>query len=209
MNWNASVCVIKKTLKASEQNRADIVLQRKKWKRDQSALPFEHLFFVDESNAKTNMRRLYGRAVGGKRCKGFAPNDHWKSMTMLSSIKYDGTTQCMVVDGATDRYVFETYIKKVLCPALKAGDIVVMDNLAAHKTGNIKSYLEEKGAKVLYLPPYSPDLNPIENMWSKIKQFLKGIEEGPWECLERAIGWAFELVSAKDASGWFKHCGYR
>ena len=129
-------------------------------------------------------------------------------MTMISSIKYDGTTRCMVVDGATDRYVFEAYIKKVLCPALKAGDIVVMDNLPAHKTINIRRYIEEKGAMVLYLPSYSPDLNPIENMWSKVKQLLKGLEERTWGGLEKAIGWALDQISSRDASGWFKHCGY-
>lgn len=208
MNLSVKVYGIKKTLKASEQNRKDIAIQREKWKSEQKSLPLEHLVFVDESSAKTNMTRLYGRAVAGKRCYGFAPNGHWKSMTMLSSIKYDGTTHCMVVDGATDRYVFEAYIKKVLCPTLEAGDIVVMDNLPAHKVINIRHYIEEKGAQVIYLPPYSPDLNPIENMWSKIKQLLKSLEERSWDGLEKAIGWALDQISARDASGWFKHCGY-
>lgn len=154
------------------------------------------------------MTRLYGRAKKGERCYGYAPNGHWKSMTMVSSINYAGETQCMVVDGATDRYVFEAYIKKVLCPALKSGDIVVMDNLPAHKTNKIREYIEECGAKLAYLPPYSPDLNPIENMWSKIKQYLRGVEERSWSGLEDAIATALDQVSASDAFGWFKNCGY-
>lgn len=155
------------------------------------------------------MTRLYGRALKGQRCYGHAPNGHWKSMTILSSVNNEGESQCMVVDGATDRYVFEAYIQKVLCPALKSGDIVIMDNLPAHKTKNIRKYIEECGAKLLYLPPYSPDFNPIENMWSKIKQLLKGLEERTWSGLEKAIGWALDQVSASDALGWFKNCGYR
>lgn len=171
-------------------------------------LPAKRLIFVDESSAKTNMTRLYGRAPKGERCYGHVHNGHWKSMTMVSSIDYTGKTQCMVFDGATDRYAFEAYIEKVLCPALKPGDTVIMDNLPAHKGEKIKRYIEECGATLKYLPPYSPDFNPIENMWSKIKQLLKGREERTWAGLEDAIGWALDQVSAKDALGWFKNAGY-
>lgn len=155
------------------------------------------------------MARLYGRAVGGNRCHDNIPHGHWKSMTMISSIRIDGQTECMVFDGATTRVTFEEYITKFLCPTLRTGDIVIMDNLSAHKSIKVKEAIEACKASLCYLPPYSPDLNPIENMWSKIKQLLRGLKRRTWLELQNGIAWALSKISPDDAKGWFKHSGYR
>lgn len=154
------------------------------------------------------MTRLRGRSLGGQRCHGKAPYGKWRSMTMLSSMRNDGSTECMVFEGAINKRLFETYISEILCPKLKPGDIVIMDNLPAHKNPDVRRHIEKCEAKLYYLPPYSPDLNPIENMWSKVKQTLRGLEIREWEGLESGIAQALNQVSANDASGWFKHCGY-
>jgi transposase len=127
---------------------------------------------------------------------------------MLSSIRLDGSTECIVVDGAMDRAMFLEYIDQILCPTLRPNDIVIMDNLSAHKNPEVAMHIKKHGAELLYLPAYSPDLNPIENMWSKVKQLLRGMETRTYDALEKGIASALELVCASDAQGWFKHCGY-
>ena len=127
---------------------------------------------------------------------------------MLSSVRLDGSTECIIVDGAMDKAMFSEYIAQILCPALRPNDIVIMDNLSAHKGPKIAGYIKERGAELLYLPPYSPDLNPIENMWSKIKQLLRGMETRTYETLETGIAKALDSICASDAQGWFKNCGY-
>jgi transposase len=133
---------------------------------------------------------------------------HWKTLTMLSSIRLYGSTECIVFDGATDRAMFLKYIAQILCPTLRPNDIVIMDNLSAHKNSEVAEHIKKCGAELLYLPPYSPDLNPIENMWSKIKQLLRGMEGRTRDALEEGIACALDLVCASDAQGWFKNCGY-
>ncbi|MDL2271524.1 IS630 family transposase [Desulfovibrio sp. OttesenSCG-928-I05] len=166
----------KKTLKASEQEREDRAESRKNRAEFQKTVFAERLVFLDESSAKTNMARLRGRSYGGSRCHASAPCGHWKTLTMLSSIRLDGSTECIVIDGAMDKAMFEQYIVQVLCPALRPNDIVIMDNLSAHKNPEVAVHIKNCGAELLYLPVYSPDLNPIENMWSKVKQLLRGTE---------------------------------
>ena len=154
------------------------------------------------------MTRLRGRAFAGTRCHASAPCGHWKTLTMLSSIRLDGSTECIVTDGAMDGAMFLEYIRQILCPTLRPNDIVIMDNLSAHKNLKVAEYIKDCGAELLYLPPYSPDLNPIENMWSKIKQLLRGMEARTSEILENGIAKALDLVCSSDAQGWFKSCGY-
>lgn len=127
---------------------------------------------------------------------------------MLSSIRLGGSTECIVVDGATDKAMFSEYIAQMLCPSLRPNDIVIMDNLSAHKNPDVAKHIKKCGAELLYLPPYSPDLNPIENMWSKVKQLLRGMEMRTYNALEEGIASALNLVCASDAQGWFKNCGY-
>ena len=134
------------------------------------------MIFLDESGAKTNLTRLCGRAPKGERVHASAPYGHWHTTTMISSIRLDGSTACMAIEGATDTEVFQTYVREVLRPTLRAGDLVVMDNLAPHKSDPVLALIAAAGAEVLFLPAYSPDFNPIEKMWSKVKSCLRSAE---------------------------------
>ena len=154
------------------------------------------------------MTRLRGRSFRGQRVHASAPCGHWRTTTMISSIRLDGSTACMTIEGATDTEVFRTYVDAVLCPSLKAGDIVIMDNLNPHKSAPTLELITRLGAEVIFLPPYSPDLNPIEKMWSKLKADLRSAEARTPEELEHAIGAALEKVTPNDARGWFVSCGY-
>ena len=158
---------------------------------------------------KTNMTRLYGRAKCGLRMVDDAPGGHWHTTTMISSLRLGGSTTCMVVDGATDKDVFGTYVQHFLVPTLKAGDIVVLDNLSAHKHADAIAMIESVGAAVWFLPSYSPDLNPIEKMWSKVKQFLRSAKARTRDVLTKAIADALETVTTHDAQAWFNSCGYQ
>ena len=171
-------------------------------------MDLDRLVFVDESGAKTNMTRLYGRAKAGQRVVDNVPSGHWCTTTMISSVRLDGSTACMVVDGATNKDVFQAYVEHILLPTLKTGDIVVMDNLSAHKNQDIRDLIESVGAELWYLPAYSPDLNPIEKMWSKVKSILRTLKARTKEALIKAIATALDMVTASDAKGWFESCGY-
>jgi transposase len=149
------------------------------------------------------MTRLRGRAQCGRRLHAKAPCGRWQSTTMISSIRLDGSTASMTIAGAADCEVFRTYVEQVLCPELRKGDIVVMDNLAVHKSPTTLALIEAVGAEVRFLPAYSPDLNPIEKLWSKIKALLRAAEARTPETLDQAIGDALSKVTANDARGWF------
>jgi transposase len=136
------------------------------------------------------------------------PWGHWKTSTMISAVRLTGAFASAVFDCPTDSDVFRAYTEQVLTPMLRAGDVVVMDNLAPHKAAGIQEAIEAVGARVLYLPPYSPDFNPIENMWSKIKQGLRSLAPRSWETLCEAYGKALKNVSIDDCVGFFKNCGY-
>ena len=166
------------------------------------------LVFLDESGLKTNMTRLYGRAHKGERCVDSTPCDHWKTVTILSSVRLDGTTEALVFEGAVDRKMFDAYIQKILAPALRPGDIVVMDNLSTHKSKDACAAIALRQAEVLFLPAYSPDLNPIEKMWSKVKQIVRGIKLRTDAELMEATATALNAVNGQDAQGWFGSCGY-
>jgi len=168
----------------------------------------ERLVFIDESGAKTNMTRLYGRAKEGERAVDDAPSGHWCTTTMISSVRLDGSTACMVVDGATTKDIFKAYVEQILLPTLKAGDIVVLDNLSAHKNKEIRDFIESVGAEIWFLPPYSPDLNPIEKMWSKIKSILRRLKARTEEALINAVAKALDAITANDVKGGFEACGY-
>lgn len=155
------------------------------------------------------MTRLYGRVFGGQRLVDSAPHGHWCSTTILSSIRLDGSTAAMVIEGATDTSVFRAYVQRVLIPSLRPRDIIVLDNLTPHKDPEVLQMLAVAGVEVWHLPPYSPDFNPIENMWSKIKAYLRKAKARTAKALLRAIARALRTITAADAAGWFQHCGYR
>ena len=164
--------------------------------------------FIDESGAKTNMTRLYGRSFDGRRVVDATPQGHWCTTTMISALRVDGSTADLVLEGATDGDVFQTYVERILAPMLRPGDRVVLDNLTPHKRPAVRAVLEARHAQVWFLPPYSPDLNPIEKMWSKIKAYLRKVKARTKEALWQAIGAALKTVTASDALGWFESCGY-
>jgi transposase len=166
------------------------------------------LIFLDESGAKTNLSRLRGRAQRGERVHAAKPQGHWQTTTMISSIRVDGTTACMTLEGATDTEVFRAYVHQVLSPTLRAGDVVILDNLSPHKSDGTLELIKKRGAEVRFLPAYSPDLNPIELMWSKVKNSLRSAEARTASALTRAIAAALDSVTAQDARNWFAHCGY-
>ena len=199
---------IKKTLRASEQEREDVLKKREKWREFQQSVLPQKLVFLDETGAKTNMTRLYGRALNGERCFDHAPDGRWERTTILSAVRVSGETCSMVFDGALDGKMFDAYIEKFLLPTLRPGDLVIMDNLNVHKSLTAKNLVEEKGCKYIFLPEYSPDLNPIEKMWSKVKQVLKGIKARTRVELEKAIGKALDCITPEDAYSWFTSCGY-
>jgi transposase len=166
------------------------------------------LVFIDESSARTNMTRLRGRVRGGQRLHDHTPGSHWHTVTMLGSIRLDGVTSCLVIEGATDSDVFREYVRQVLSPTLRPGDIVICDNLAAHRDIETQKLIEARGAELRFLPAYSPDLNPIEMMWSKVKASLRQAKARTDPELLTAIAGALQSVSAADAQGFFRHAGY-
>jgi transposase len=199
----------KKSIRAAEQDRPDVIAQREAWRQNSCGLDPHRLVFLDESGAKTNMIRLYGRSFDGERVVDATPHGHWCTTTMISSLRLDGSTAAMVIEGPTDADVFCAYVERVLVPSLHPHDIVVMDRLAPHRMPRIVQWIEQAGAVVWLLPPYSPDFNPIEKMWSKIKQFLRSARPRTAQKLLAAIAAALEAVVAEDAQGWFGSCGYR
>jgi transposase len=154
------------------------------------------------------MTRLYGRVIGGKRLFDSTPYGHWCRTTVISAIRVDGTTISMSIEGSTDSEVFKAYISEMLCKALHAGDIVIMDNLTSHRVNGIEESIKTAKAELKYLPPYSPDLNPIEKMWSKIKAILRSLKARTEDGLFKALADALNSVTMSDAVGWFESSGY-
>lgn len=168
----------------------------------------KRLKFLDEAGSSIAMTRLYGRAAPGKRIFDSVPQNYGENVSMLATLTLSGITAPMTVNGAVDGEVFKVYVEEVLCPTLEIGDILVMDNLPAHKVKGIKELIEARGAQLIYLPPYSPDLNPIEKCWSKIKTALRAAKARTREALEAALKAALLTVTEEDAAGWFASCGY-
>jgi transposase len=154
------------------------------------------------------MTRLYGRAAHGKRVPESAPAGHWRTLTLLGALTLKGVKAFMTIESPTDGDVFLTYLEQVLGPQLQPGEIVILDNLSAHKVAGVRQIIEAHGAQLLYLPPYSPDFNPIEQAWSKIKQLLRTAKSRSLESLEAAITDALAAISSENAIAWFRHCGY-
>jgi transposase len=169
----------------------------------------EQLVFVDEMGANISLSPLYAWSRRGARALGSAPRNWGKNVTLLASITVeDGLGPCLAVEGSTTREVFEAYLERVLAPTLRPGQVVVMDNLSSHKGGKVKEIIEGRGCEVLYLPPYSPDLNPIEQVFSKVKGLMRKAEARTREALIEAMSWALSAVSVQDARGYFGRCGY-
>ena len=165
--------------------------------------------FVDECSTNTSLAPIYGWSRRGKRVRFEAPRNWGANVTLLSSMSLEGMGPSLAVEGATTKAVFEAYVERVLAPSLSPGEIVVMDNLSSHKGSRIRELIEGRGCELIYLPPYSPDLNPIEEAFAKIKALLRKAAARTREALLEAMGRALDTVSASDARGFFEHRGYR
>jgi transposase len=198
----------KKTAHASEQQREDVLAERQAWFEGQLDLDPRRLIFIDESGLNTRMARLRGRSKRCERCRAAVPHGHWKSTTFTAGLRLDGIVAPWLLDGAMDGEAFLVYLRKVLAPTLSAGDIVVMDNLPAHKVAGVRETIEETGATLRYLPPYSPDFNPIEMAFAKIKAFLRKLAARSIPDLWNAVARALDIFEPEEFQNLFAHAGY-
>lgn len=167
------------------------------------------LVFVDESGINTAMSRRYARATAGERALGRAPAGHWRQLTLLGGLSVEGLIACMSIEAATDTQVFLAFVREVLVPALRPGQVVLLDNLSAHKSEAVRALIEGAGCRLRYLPPYSPEMSPIEQTWSKLKTLMRSAAARTKEALEEALTAVIEEITAVDAQNWFQNCGYR
>jgi transposase len=198
----------KKARYAAERDSERVQQARAEFVEWSKTIASERLKIVDESGANLAMSRLYGRAPRGQRVSEAVPRNYGPNLTILGALTLSGLTAVMTVDSPTDREVFEAYVEQVLVPELHPGDIVVLDNLAAHKGDRVKQLIEAAGATLKPLPPYSPDFSPIEECWSKLKTILRSRAARTRQSLEQAITEAILAISNTDAIGWFRHCGF-
>jgi transposase len=182
---------------------------RSLWRTEVGRIDPERLVFVDEMGTHTSLAPVYAYAPVGERAFFEVPRNRGKNTTLLTSMTTEGMGPSMAVEGATTSRVFETYVERVLAPALRCGQVVVMDNLGAHRPKRIRELIEERGCELIYLPSYSPDFNPIEEALSKVKHLLRKIGARTKELLVEAMGCALAAVSTRDVWGFFAHCGYR
>jgi transposase len=189
---------------ASERNETD----RAAWHDLAPFLPVERLIFVDECGAHIALTPLYAWAPRGQRVYGSVPCNRGKNTTVIAGLSLEGMRAPFILEGAVTTLAFEAYVEQVLAPALKPGQVVVLDNLSAHTGERVRQLIEAKGCQVLRLPTYSPDLTPIEEAFSKLKTFLRRVGARTHEALAEAIGWGLETITPQDAVGWFTHCGY-
>src|SRR5215471_14017275 len=198
----------KKTLYAEEQRRADVVRARRRWMREQGLFDPARLVFIDETCTNTAMVRLRGRAPRGERLVGYAPHGHWKTITFVGGLRQRGMIAPFVLEGAINGPMFLAYVKQCLVPTLKRGDIVLMDHLPAHKVAGVAEAIEAAGATLIYLPKYSPDLNPIELAFSKLKAHLRKAAERTILRLLRRIRRVVTDFSPQECRKFFRHAGY-
>ncbi|HEX4621635.1 MAG TPA: IS630 family transposase [Myxococcaceae bacterium] len=193
---------------ADERDSERVRALREQFHRELEHLDANKTWVVDESGASCGMTRLRGRAPQGERVHGSVPGGHWKVQTIVGALRTDGMGASLTFEGATDGEAFLTFVKKILGPKLSAGDVVVLDNLSSHKVAGVSREVEKQGARLLYLPPYSPDFSPIEPAWSKLKQFLRSAAARTKEALEQAIANGLRTITSSDACGYFRKCGY-
>jgi transposase len=173
-----------------------------------SGLDVEHLVFIDETWAATNMTRRYGRSRRGRRLVSKVPHGHWKTTTFIGALRHGGLTAPTVIDGAVNGELFLAYVEQQLVPTLQPGDIVVMDNLSSHKLAGVRKAIERVDARVVYLPPYSPDFNPIEMVFAKLKDLIRRAAPRTIEALWNLLGSLLDAFSPDECRRYLRHCGY-
>jgi transposase len=198
----------KKVLRAAEQDRPDVAERRWLWRFWQAQLHPGQVVFLDETGAHTKMTRRRGRAGRGQRVIASVPHAHWKTTTFVGALRAGGFVAPTVIDGPMNGAAFRAYVEQQLAPTLRPGDVVIMDNLAAHKAAGVREAIEAVGARLEYLPPYSPDLNPIELAFAKLKTLLRAVGERSVEALEATIGASLARFTPQECCAYFRHCGY-
>jgi transposase len=198
------VAAEKKSLYAAERDTEINRQRRANYFEAIRAISPERLIFLNESGVSTQMTRGYGRCLAGARIAEARPEGNWKILTILGAMSVGGMIATMTIEAATDQEIFLAYLDHVLCPKLEPGDVVVMDNLSSHKVAGVRQRIEAAGAAVLYLPPYSPDLNPIEKAWSKLKQLLRSAKARSAEALHQAIEDLLPQITPDNAQAWFR-----
>jgi len=209
--WNfvhADGLSFKKTALASEQDRPDVARKRKRWKAHQGEIDIQRLVFIDETWTKTNMTPLRGWAARGKRLIGKAPFGHWNTMTFVAALRHDSIVAPWVIDGPINGEIFKTCVEQVLVPTLRPNDIVILDNLGSHKAPAIRRAIRAAGAKLFFLPAYPPDLNPIEQVFAKLKHLLRKAAERSKEAVWRRIGTLLECFTPQECKNYLRNSGY-
>ena len=199
---------LKKTVHGAEQNRWDVARRRYWWKKYQNRIDLSRLVCIDETWTKTNMAPIRGWGVKGERLRAFVPHGHWKTLTFIAALRHDAITAPCVFDGPINGISFLSYVEQFLVPTLKQGDIVVMDNLGSHKGAAVKAAIKAAGARLLFLPPYSPDLNPIEQVFAKLKHLLRKAKERTVEATWKRTGALLDLFEPQECSNYFRNAGY-
>lgn len=194
---------------AAEQDRPDVAERRASWVVTQAGLDPEKLIFLDECGVKTNLARTHGRSLRGTRLKAMVPYGHWKSTTFLAGLGLRGWVAPLTIDGPLNGELFLAYMTQQLAPQLQRGDVLILDNLPCHKVAGVRAALQRVGADVLYLPPYSPDFNPIELAFSKLKRLLRSQAKRTIEGLWNACGTELTKFTAPEIRNYLTHCGYR
>jgi transposase len=198
----------KKSRRAAEHDRPDVAQARAEWRAKQPNLRPGQLVFIDETWTKTNMTRLYGWAPCGKRLIEAVPHGHWKTSTFIGALRCDGLSATGVFNGAINGDMFLAYVEQVLVPTLRPGDVVIMDNLRCHKVAGVREAIEAAGASVMFIPPYSPDLNPIELAFSKLKALLRAQAIRTVDALWNALGNLVDCFTPEECANFFRHNGY-
>ena len=196
------------TVVASERDRPDVARRRAQWQKYQGQIDPERLVFIDETWTKTNMATLRGWAPCATRLTAKVPHGHWKTTTFLAALRYDRIEAPWVLDGPIDGESFAIYVEKVLLPTLQPGDIVIMDNLGSHKGKAVRAFIRSRGAKLFFLPKYSPDLNPIEQVFAKLKHLLRKAAARTVEAVWDAIGQLLPAFIPKECANYFENAGY-
>lgn len=199
----------KKTLIAEEQDRPDVVEKRNQWQSTQQQFDPDRFVFIDETWAKTNMTRTYGRSEIGTRVIQKVPNGRWQTTTFVGALRATGFIAPLTIDGPVNGELFLAWVEQHLVAQLKPGDIVVMDNLSSHKVKGVREAIENAGAELRYLPPYSPDLNPIELAFSKLKKLIRDGVKRTVDELWNLCGQVLDQFTETECRNYFKHCGYR
>jgi len=185
-----------------------VAAQRQEWQEVMFGLPLERFVFIDETWVTTNMTRPYGRALQGQRLVDAVPHGHWKTTTFIAALRTTGLTAPMVIDGAINGDLFCAYVEQILAKELREGDIVVLDNLSSHKRLEARAAIEAVGARVVFLPPYSPDFNPIENAFAKLKRLVRTAKKRTVDELWSFLGTALDAFDPSECFNYIRHCGY-